>query len=205
MAALITRLLLFIFFKHYHLISDDQLWNNYLFLYLPNQLPVFAFGIVLYFLIYGSNGAELSPKFLFFYAIIVLLGICISQDFVLIEIDYFAIFFMCLCYALHRYHPKILFNGFVRYTGKISYTLYLTHWASIHFLTKYNMVNFIRSHNSSSALANFLINYLMVFLLSMLLSTILYHAIEAPMQIIGAKIIDRLNRGNAKSSESLMG
>jgi peptidoglycan/LPS O-acetylase OafA/YrhL len=74
------------------------------------------------------------------------------------------------------------------YLGKISYTLYLTHFAAIYLLTKYKILNLILSYNQFTAILNFVINYLMVLVTSILLSTVLYYTIESPMQKVEKKI-----------------
>jgi peptidoglycan/LPS O-acetylase OafA/YrhL len=39
-----------------HLIGSDRLWSDYLVFYFPNQLPIFALGIVMYFIVRGKDG-----------------------------------------------------------------------------------------------------------------------------------------------------
>jgi peptidoglycan/LPS O-acetylase OafA/YrhL len=105
------------------------------------------------------------------------------------DIFYFGVGFLLLAYTLHKYHPTLLFNPFIRFVGNISYTLYLTHWAAIYFLIKLNLVNPIATTNEFFAVGDFIINYALVLLTSVALSTVLYYTIELPMQDFGKKII----------------
>jgi peptidoglycan/LPS O-acetylase OafA/YrhL len=194
--SLFIRVLLMILLTHYRLIPDEELWGQYLFFYLPNQLPIFAMGIVLYFLIYDSSNLKISSKSLFIYAIALIVGLAIQSNLFIPEICYYGVFFLMLALALHKYHPRILFNPFLLYVGKISYTLYLTHFAVIYFLGKVKLLNLITSYNQSSSLLNFVLNYLIVLLISICLSTILYYTIEDPMQKLGAKLIRYKDKQN---------
>lgn len=185
--ALGIRLILFVLFSRYKLISDTNLWGDYLFFYLPNQLPVFGLGIILYFIIYDISKTKLSPKFLVAGSVIIVLGMALQPGLFIPDIFYFGLAFLILAYALNRYHPPILFNAIVLYIGKISYTLYLTHWAAIYFLGRYKISNMIPGNNEATALCNFILNYGMVLSLSVLLSSVLYYAIELPCKNLVAE------------------
>jgi peptidoglycan/LPS O-acetylase OafA/YrhL len=187
--ALVIRLILIRLLFHYPLITDKALWSNYLFLYLPNQLPIFALGVVLYFIIYDSDNIKFSFKFLFIVSTCIVAVLAIKPEIFVFDAFYFGIAFLLLAYALHRYHPAVLFNPVFLYLGKISYTLYLTHLAAIFFLTKFKIANIIQAHNETSAIVNYVLNYGMVLIVSVFISTILYYTIEEPMQRVGKRMI----------------
>ncbi len=189
LVALCLRFVLFVLLNRYFSISDQQLWDDYLFYYLPNQLPIFGLGIILYFIIYGEAKTSFSPKFLVISSLILAVGLSFQPGIFIPDIFYFGIIFLIFTCSLHRYHPAILFNAPVLYIGQISYTLYLTHWAAIYFLNKYNLINIIPTGGEVGAICNFFINYGIVLLLSVFLSTILYYTIELPMQNLGRKVI----------------
>ena len=183
------RFLFLLFLTHYRMIPDQRLWHDYLFLYLPNQLPYFSLGIFLYFLIYDKTNIQISSKSFLTAAIMLLLGCSVQGDLIIPDIFGFGIAFLFLALTLHKYHPRILFNGPFLYIGEISYTLYLTHWAAIHFLTRYGIINLLINYNEPLAIINFLLNYGLVLTVAVLLSTILYHTIEQPMQKFGGRLI----------------
>ncbi len=190
--ALFLRLILFILFSHFRLISSERLWGDYLFIYLPNQLPIFSLGIVLYFLIYDKENIKLSFKFLVIASLLILIGLSIEPGLFLPELFYYGMAFFILVYGIHKYHTTILFNPILLYIGKVSYTIYLTHWASLYFLNKYKMTNVIATNNEFTAIINFFLNYLMVLVTSLLLSTLLYYTIENTMQKVGKRIIEKI-------------
>jgi peptidoglycan/LPS O-acetylase OafA/YrhL len=189
LGTLCLRFVLFVLLNRYLSISDQHLWNDYLFFYLPNQLPIFGLGIVLYFTIYGQGDTSFTFKFLAIASLILTVGLSFQPGIFVPEIFYFGVIFLLFAYSLHRYHPTILFNSPVLYIGQISYTLYLTHFAAIHFLSKYNLINLIPADGEMGAICNFFLNYGIVVLLSVCLSTILYYTIELPMQNFGRKVI----------------
>jgi peptidoglycan/LPS O-acetylase OafA/YrhL len=186
---LAIRFALLFLFSRYCMISDYRLWGEYLFLYLPNQLPVFALGIVLFYLIYDKGNIEISAKQLSISFIVLIIGLSIPQAQLLPQIFCFGLAFLVLVIALHDKHPRFLFNRAFNYIGTISYTLYLSHWVVIYFINKFKIVNLLPSKNEPLALANFLLNYFLVLILSVGLSTILYYTIELPMQKVGRKLI----------------
>jgi len=186
--ALIVRLILIRILFHYPLIANKELWSNYLFLYLPNQLPIFALGVVLYFIIYDSINIKFSFKFLFIVSACIIAGLAIKPELFVFDAFYFGVAFLLLTYALHRYHPAILFNPVFLYLGKISYTLYLTHLAAIFLLTKFKLANVIKANNETTTIINYVLNYGMVLIVSVFISTILYYTIEEPMQRVGKRI-----------------
>ncbi|TSD67604.1 acyltransferase [Inquilinus sp. KBS0705] len=189
LVTLAIRFILLLIFQHIILIPENRLWNEYLFLYFPNQLPIFALGIILYFLIY-SETYEINLKSLLLGAIFLLVGFSLEQQLLIYNLFLFGLSFILLVIALQKYHPKILFNQAFLYIGKVSYTLYLTHWAAIYFLNKFRLINFFEKVNEPFAIINLIINYLIVLSISLFFSCILNYFIEEPLQKFGKKIIN---------------
>ena len=188
---LVIRFMLLIFFSRYYFITDHRLWGDYLFLYLPNQLPIFALGIILYFLIYNNETVKMGSTQLLIAFIMIIVGISIPQLNLLPEVFYFGLAFLLLTIALHDKHVRILSNSILKYIGNISYTLYLSHLAVLYFFTKFKLINLVSPHNEPTALANFLMNYISVFFFSIGIATVLHFGIERPMQNFGRKLISR--------------
>ncbi|ASU33140.1 acyltransferase [Mucilaginibacter xinganensis] len=191
--ALVLRIVMVRFLFHYPLIADKDLWSNYLFLFLPNQLPIFGLGIILYFIIYDNQKIKFSFKFLFVIAVCTITALAVKPDLFVFEAFYFGAGFLLLAYALHRYHPVVLFNRFFLYVGKVSYTLYLTHFAVVFLLTRFNLANFIRIDNPATAPLNYMLNYIIVLSLSVAVSTVLYYTVEEPMQRVGKRLLRIVN------------
>jgi peptidoglycan/LPS O-acetylase OafA/YrhL len=184
----LRMLLLFILSQHVP-IGDKRLWSDFLFYYLPNQLPIFGLGIILYFLIYDKKNLNFSPKFLFYSCLIIVFFLAIQPGLFIPDIFCYGIVFLVAIFSLHKYIPIILNNRIFIHLGQISYSLYLTHQGVIYFVKKYSLINLINTHNEPLAILNFFVNYFLVVILSVLISTILYHIIEEPGIKTGAKVI----------------
>lgn len=182
------RFILFTLFSRYCPITDHRLWGEYLFLYLPNQLPVFALGIVLYYLVFDKVNIKIGAKQLITCAIVLITGLSIPQAQLLPEIFYFGLAFLALVLALSNSNYK---NRALEYIGNISYTLYLSHWAAIYFLNRFKIMNRINATNEPTAFANFITNYLLVLSLSIAISTVLHYSVENPMINVGKKLIKK--------------
>jgi peptidoglycan/LPS O-acetylase OafA/YrhL len=191
---LILRFVLLLFFTRHVLISDDRLWREYLILYFPNQLPIFGLGIVLYFLVEGLADLKLSSKSLLAGAFVLIVGTSLGGELLIPNIFYFGVGFVLLVLALRKYRPVIFFNAVFRYIGKVSYTIYLTHWAAIFLLHKFSIFNLLPVYNEPLVIVNYLLNYLLVVSVSITISTMIYYTIESPMQRVGKSLIDKMER-----------
>jgi len=186
---LILRFVLDILLRRFHFMQNDMLWYNYLYFYLPSQLPVFALGILFYFIIKDNYQPKIKPYTILIAALFLLiqyLGVVLLPDHVFCTIAFFV-----LALALSRHEYKIVVNHFTTYLGKISFSMYLSHFAVLHWLTRFHLIDYLPVHNSSSAVANYIIRLIIVLSASMLISTFLYHFIELPAQKIGYRLIKK--------------
>ena len=184
---LVIRFVLYYFLHKIHIISSDMLWSNYLFFYLPNQLPIFALGILFYFILRDNYQLLISPNLIILISLVFigqLIGINLLPPHIL-----FGIAFVILGIALSKSESKILINPILIYIGKISFSMYLVHFAVLHWLTKFHFVDFIVVSNSHTAIINYGCRLLILIILSAIISTLFYRFVELPMQNIGKKVI----------------
>jgi peptidoglycan/LPS O-acetylase OafA/YrhL len=186
---LAIRLVLDVVFHKIHPIHNDALWYLYLYYYFPSQLSVFALGILFYFVIKDNYKLTLNPCLILITAIVLLVHFAAVP--VIPEHVAFTIAFFVLAIALIKCEYKIIVNRFTAYMGKISYSVYLTHFAVFYWLNKFNLVNYLAGQGSTVAVFNFVIRFLLVMILSALLSTILHYLIELPGQRLGYRIIKK--------------
>jgi peptidoglycan/LPS O-acetylase OafA/YrhL len=170
------------------LISDKQLWQDYLYFYFPSQLPIFALGIILYFVsIKKERTFQIHPAYLILF-LIVFVGLIINRE-ITSSSNYFVfgIGFLFVAYLMGNYHSKLLVNPITKYIGKISFGLYLTHFAVLHLLQKFDLVNLI-----GSGTVNYVLRYFTVLMISVIFASALYIIVEQPMQKLGKKWIQKL-------------
>ena len=174
----------------YQLISSEFLWSQYLYFYFPAQLPVFALGILLYFIVTESEEKnQLAGKLLLLFSVILLFQIATKINLLLPNHLLFGIAFLILGVALSRYRFPLLVNPLITFIGKISFSMYLIHFAILHWLAYYNFVDFF-----AHGVLNYAARLLLVIGLTAIVSSITYKLIEAPFQNIGKNIIKRLEK-----------
>jgi peptidoglycan/LPS O-acetylase OafA/YrhL len=188
--SIIVRALLQLFFMKFQLITDDSLWRNYLFLYFPSQLPVFCLGILLYFIITENESIrKISGK-----SILVFSGILLAQFSTGFQLFFpnhvlFGFGFLILGYGLSTFQFTLIVNPIVSYIGKISFSMYLVHFAVLHWLTQLNFIDY-----ADNGTLNYVLRFSIVSVLTILISTIFYKTVEVPFQEIGKKIISSLEK-----------
>ena len=169
--------------------NSDYLWGNYLGFYLPNQLPVFALGIIMFFIITECQSLkEISGKSLLMFSI-VLLGQLFTGKSIFSSPVIFGMGFLTLAISISRHKSKFIVNPIITYIGKISFSMYLVHFAVLHWLTKFHLIDFV-----SSKTLNYCIRVTLVIVLTMIISTFVYHIVEIPFQKIGKKIISQIEK-----------
>jgi peptidoglycan/LPS O-acetylase OafA/YrhL len=182
---LLIKLVFQEFFHYFTFISEPYLWREFLFYYLPCQLPIFALGIILFFLIEDINNIKLvSPKVLFLFLILLPLQVGSTFDFLYLNHIVFGILFVIFGVVLSKGKLRFISNPILRYIGKISFSMYIIHFIVISWLTKFHLIDFCDYY-----LMNFSLRFLLILLISMFISTISYHLIEIPFQNLAKKII----------------
>lgn len=169
------------------LISDRRLWNEFLFQWFFNQLPVFGVGVVLFFLLTQQHDkvthdqASAHAPVLTVISIFLLLALPFGRYQYLPKHFLYALAFALLTYSL-AFHPlRIFVNSITMYLGKISYSLYLTHVLAIRLA-----VSCLESSHWSAFLA-------VTLLIAVGISTITFYLIERPGQQLGSRLLRRLN------------
>lgn len=165
----------------------------FLFFFLPNHLPIFGLGIVLYFLVQQQNvpfkiiGTVSSA--LFFSGILLQL---MKIDFIPVHFLY-GIAFLNLTYYLGITNKKIWINNLVfQNIGKISYSMYLWHFIVLLYMDRLGLIDLIYDYTLSSVVINFIYRFLLYTVLTMLFSYVTYKYIEMPFQNLGRAIIKKI-------------
>lgn len=171
--------------------NDLVLWNSFLYFYLPSQLPVFACGFILFFILTHEKHPEINYKYLSFTGCLLLLQLLVgfnSSHFA------FAMGYVLLAIGLSKFQTPILVNRFTIYLGKISFSIYLIHFAVLHWMEKFGLIDIISSESIKKSLLNYTLRGLCLLVLSIIGATICYHLIEKPFQKVGKHLINRLER-----------
>lgn len=181
------------------LITDNRLWGEYLFLYFPSQLPVFALGIIMFFFITKDENKtfKLSGKLLLVLGCILLVQFTVGiEDLILSNHILFGISFLIIGIALSKYNTIIIVNPIINYIGKISFSMYLVHFAVLHWLLHFNFTDYF-----NEGILNYITRFYLVIILTVIISTITYYLIEIPFQNYGRKIINNLENRTTTSEK----
>lgn len=185
---ILMNLSLCLLFANNRFISDWRLWGNYLNLYFPSQLPVFASGIIMFFLItIPKTEWKVNPGNILALCFLFMIDLSLGITVFLGSHILFSIAFIALGFALSRKEFKIIVNPISEYIGKVSYSMYLVHFAILHWLTQLNLIDLM----PSNAVLNYCIRFLMVLVLSTIVATVCYQIVEVPFQRLGARLIKR--------------
>lgn len=161
---------------------------DFLYYYFPNQLPVFALGILTYWLI-KEDLSNIKPLYGLF-AVIVLMFYCyISIPAHILD----TIVFVLLILVLNKHPFRALSNKILSSIGECSFSMYLIHFAILNIMVdRMNIRNIISVTNGATAIIDILLFYLVVGGGAYLIARLTYKFIEVPGQSLGRKLIKRL-------------
>ncbi|RZJ82295.1 MAG: acyltransferase [Flavobacterium sp.] len=171
------------------LITDGIKWELFLYYYLPSHFFIFMLGFIAYYTTKmtikeaSKYIAVLVVSCVFFYAVLRLMPFA---NYKLINNNLMGIFFVLVINVLSRYSVPIIVNPLIRYLGKISFSVYLTHFAAMYVLNVFKLNELTQNHNQ-----NFLIRLILVLVIAVPISTITYRLIEIPFQELGKKLIKK--------------
>ncbi len=171
------------------LIQDLYLWDLYLYYYLPSHLFIFLLGFIAYFTCQQS--VRTASKY------IMLLLVCCAGFYVIgyfipfhnnkiLNNNLFGIGCVIAINILARYKIPLVINSPIRFLGKISFSVYLSHFAALHLLNVFSL-----NYLGNSSTQSFFIRVGLVLIISVPVSFITYKLIEIPFQTVGRKIINK--------------
>lgn len=173
--------------------EQKYLINSFSFFWFISQLPVFILGSILF---HTTNRFREKDKA----AGALLLAFSLYLSCAFLETKtlanllpthiLFGISFFLLALSLHSWPNRMLVNQLTVFTGKLSFSIYLVHFAVIYFI-KDNGHELIFFQNKDFEL--FFIFFL-IMSASILISMVTYRFIEKPGINFGNKVIDMLNK-----------
>lgn len=188
--SILLKFLLHLFFSKFQIISDDRLWGEYLFLYFPSQLPVFCLGILLYFIIIEDQSLRnISGKSFLVLTLLLLVQLGTGDQLFFSHHILFGFGFLLLGFSLSSFKFILIVNPIVNYIGKISFSMYLVHFAILYWLTNLKLIDYFENGS-----LNYLTRFFIVSILTIIISSIFYKTVEIPFQVLGNKIINKLEK-----------
>jgi peptidoglycan/LPS O-acetylase OafA/YrhL len=202
-----SQILIFIL-KGNSLISSDRLWNDYLYLCLLNQLPVFVLGFVLYFLMINTGILSKSDRYqtypsenvlhkraflIFIIAIYLSLSIMSRYKILPTHIAY-SIVFLLLTLSLALNSFSLLVNPLMVEIGQISYSIYLLHFPILFKLNQWCSNLLSINEISIEPIYYFICLFIILIGIVLPLSYLTNKTIEKKGMIVGNKLISNLEK-----------
>jgi peptidoglycan/LPS O-acetylase OafA/YrhL len=176
-------------------ISDGRLWERFVFIWLPNQLPIFLFGICAYFILFSDAGRVAryvkdagAARNAAWFAIAVLVLLVTPQwtdDARALFIYGMAFAVVALC--LYRRPYRWLVNKPLQHLGKISFSGYLTHFFILQVARK--ILEKVHAGDVLIPDAYFLATVVIALAGTLAVSTVTYRLVEVPGQALGKRLI----------------
>ena len=172
--------------------------NKFTYFWLPAQLPVFALGGVLYFLLRlkETSGAASRPKFAAALLGLAALLACVSSVWkypLPKQHVAYGIVFVLFAWSLSLRPMRVLVNPVTRHLGMVSFSAYLTHFFVLDVLSSKvpGLSEMLTTHGGNTELCLLAAIGLLV---TMIISTLTYYLIEKPGQLLGKNFIFYLER-----------
>jgi len=166
--------------------------DNFIQFSLPNQLPIFGLGILLYFTVKNDNWSLKQFNNKSILLLLILIGFSAFYKSIFFDNnDIFGILFFFFFLVMTRTKNKFLINEFIIYVGKISFSLYLCHFCVIYLGS--SLFYYIYSGNE---IIDYIVRYFFIFLFSLLISSFTFYCIEIKFQNFGNKLIEKISKNN---------
>jgi len=170
------------------LIPEGDIWQRFLYWYLPNQLPVFALGIILFQLLKGGE-EHIKPVLIFLIFIILMIQFWFNIGFIP-NFIFISIAFTILTYSLAKLPVVFLVNPIFTYLGKISYSVYLIHFAVLELMIKFGLSDILKDGNHNTI--NLLLRIGVALAISAIISSLTYYFIENIFIKLGNQLVKLL-------------
>jgi peptidoglycan/LPS O-acetylase OafA/YrhL len=170
-------------------IADWRLWDSYLFFFFPNQLPIFALGIIMFFILQDGYRPKFTMISFWLAAASFSLNLGISVGFLSYHLLY-ALLFLALGLILSKWSCQIIVNPILCYIGKISFSMYLVHFTVIDWLRKLGFFD----QTFMTGNLKYVLSLFAVFTLTIIISSFSYRFVELTMINFGKKIVKKIEQ-----------
>jgi len=197
----LLNLILYSYINNYTDVNWSVIRGGFLYFWLPNQFPVFMFGVVIYYLLKKidiskafSNILVVISFLLFFSFSLYDFSLAYPQYFVQREYIY-SIIFLIFILGVSGSNIKVLINKYICNLGKVSFSVYLLHFLVIRIV--YRLFVFLPGDNMANS--KFLIGFVSSIAASYALSLMTHKYVELRGIKFGNRIIGRI-----RSSDKLL-
>ncbi|CCG98816.1 acyltransferase 3 [Fibrella aestuarina BUZ 2] len=163
----------------FEIYSDYDFYFNH---YIISSIPVFSFGICFFYIIKENISFEGMTTLFIISLIASVILFILKVDYLYIIISFVFVLFSVL---LARGYVSCMKNVLLMYIGKVSYSLYLVHFAVLFWLEKLDLVDYGFTKSNK---IDFFVRLVLVLLFSVPVAALFYKFVEVPVQKIGNKM-----------------
>ena len=187
------------------LVTASQLhyWQEYRYFYLPTHLPIFMMGILLYLVVIKqAHKTRMTAAYVAIGVVLFLVYNYFGNIPFLNKLDTepasmnIALFFVPIIVAVRLYSEHFGGLTFLAWIGKLSYSIYLLHYAVLSGFAYFGFFDVAGQMNKYTAATIFCFRFAVVLATSIAVSMVTYHYIERPCIAFGGRIIAQRERGN---------
>lgn len=153
-----------------------------------NQFPIFSLGIVAFF-IHKDGLTNINSKNYFLLAILFLAYCYLPFPYYM----HYSVFFLLLLLGLSKNPLPIIVNPVITFIGKISFSIYLIHFAVLYWTKKITDPYLQSLDNKIESYLYLVLLYVFVLAVSSIISYVSYKFVEIPGQQMGKRIIKRFS------------
>ena len=190
--ALVLRVVITLTLRTFPLIPEAQLWEIYLYFFLPSQLPVFGLGIVMYFLLSQSTPTRLPTVELSAIAGLLFIQLGTGTGMLLPHHFMISFVFLLLALVMQRLSWEHLPGRILRQIGRVSFSMYVCHWALLHWMGEAGWLVVPTGQGMAMMLLGYAGRFIALMAVATLVSTLTYRLIEQPGIRLGERVIARL-------------
>ena len=184
--ALVFRILVINLLSSFHPFVNDVFWNEFLYFSFPSQFPVFALGVVLYYVVIRGQGfRDISPVALLSLAGLLVGELLIGGGRLMPNHIMVSMSFVVAVIALSRRPVRFLVNPVITYVGQLSYSMYIVHFAVLHMMAMMGLDRIVRD----GGILNHMARFIMLLSLTVMVSIPIYRTLELPLMKLGQRFI----------------
>jgi peptidoglycan/LPS O-acetylase OafA/YrhL len=189
----------------------DFIWDFFVSLWFPTQLPVFLVGFLAYYLLKNDSIKKFASDWfwavsLFCFSLLVLVDVFRGGSHFIPGLICVVLTFVGIIVSISGEKLWWVTNPVIRYIGKISYSCYLVHFAALGITLRLfgiHLTNEMQSFDMNNSFFNLLLFgkiWVVALGLTVVLSTLTLHLIENPGIALGKKLIQRINSWSGRSN-----
>ncbi|RYZ28516.1 MAG: acyltransferase [Chitinophagaceae bacterium] len=182
----------FLFYGYRKFVTPTAHLESYMYFWLPNQLPAFGIGMIIYFLTFHNHPTFFKGLFfpLVLTSFLVILGIMTRYRFFGEHILFALACGLFIFLLKFRSFPGLV-NKATLFLGKISYSLYLSQYAAINILQKTGLFSFFKEKTGATPYLNTAINFSLLLVVTIIISYVTFRLIEQPFQNFGKRFLKK--------------